>query len=130
MNKLKLVLLATCLAVPVMAHEGHDHADAKEAGKTAAVLTVQGELVDLACYLDHGGKGEKHAKCAGACVTGGAPLGLLTKEGKLYLVVGDHADEKPFVEAKAMAGSAAKLTGKSVMNGGLQALIVSKTEKP
>lgn len=127
MNKILVVLLASCLAVPAYAHEGHKHDESKEA---AATKTVTGELVDLACYMAHGGSGEKHAKCAGACVTGGAPMGLLTKDGALYLVVGDHGDEKPYVEAKALAGSSAKLTGKAVVKGGVQALIVTKTEKP
>ena len=127
MNKILIAVLASCLSVPVLAHEGHKHDESKEA--KAAVKTVSGELVDLACFMGHGGAGEKHAKCAGACVTGGAPMGLQTKDGQLYLVVGDHADEKPYLEAKALAGSNATLTGKVVSKGGVQALIVSKTEK-
>lgn len=135
MNKIKIALLVSCLSVPVMAHEGHKHDESKEAKAAvvtpaAAEIAVTGELVDLACYMGHGGSGEKHAKCAGACVAGGAPMGLLTKDGQLYLVVGDHANEKPFVEAKALAGSTAKLTGKAVVKGGVQALVVTKTEKP
>ncbi len=94
-----------------------------------AAQTISGELVDMACYMSGEEKGEKHAKCAGMCVTGGAPMGVLTKEGKLYLVVADHADEKPYGEAKALAGGNAKLTGTVVNKGGVQALIVSKTEK-
>lgn len=126
MSKIMIAVLASCLAVPVLAHEGHKHAESKEAG---TVKTVSGELVDMACFMGHGGSGEKHAKCAGACVTGGAPMGLQTKDGALYLIVGDHADEKPYVEAKALAGSNVTLTGKVVSKGGVQALIVTKTEK-
>ncbi|MEQ1918221.1 MAG: hypothetical protein ABL955_03405 [Elusimicrobiota bacterium] len=135
MNKIKLAVLAVCLAVPVIAHEGHKHDQSKDANtagasKSAADVSVTGELVDMKCYLADGGTGEKHSKCAGACVAGGAPMGLLAKDGRLYLVVGAQSDNKPFVEAKAMAGSAAKLTGKIVVKGGVQALIVTKTEKP
>lgn len=101
------------------------HMDPK--GKTE---TISGELLDMACYMMHEGKGAKHAKCAGACVTGGAPLGLLTKDGKVLLVVGDHDDQKPFLEAKAEAGHNAKLTGTVFTRGGLTAIIVSKVEKP
>lgn len=127
MNKLKIALLALALGAGTgWAHEGHDHAAKADAG---AVKSISGELVDMACYLGHGGAGEKHAKCAGMCVTGGAPMGMLTKEGKLYLVVADHADEKPYGEAKALAGGNAKLTGQVVTKGGVQALIVQKTEK-
>jgi hypothetical protein len=74
--------------------------------------------------------GAKHAKCAGMCVTGGAPMGLLTKSGDLYLVVADHANEKPYEEAKKLAGTDVKLSGKVTKKGGVQALILGKTEKP
>lgn len=126
MNKLWIAVVALTLGAGyAAAHEGHHD----EKAEAAATTTVSGELVDMACYLGHGGMGEKHAKCAGACVLGGAPMGVLTKDGALYLVVADHADEKPFVAAKAMAGSNAKLTGKIVKKGGLQAILVSKAEK-
>ena len=92
--------------------------------------TISGELLDMSCYMMHEGKGPKHAKCAGACVTGGAPLGLLTKDGKVYLVVGNHDDHKPYLEAKAQAGKNAKLTGTVFTRGGLTAIVVSKVEKP
>ena len=95
-------------------------------GKTE---TVSGELLDMSCYMMHEGKGKKHAKCAAACVAGGAPVGLLTKDGKVYLVVGDHENEKPYVETKALVGGDAKLTGTVYTRGGLTAIIVSKVEK-
>ena len=92
--------------------------------------TLSGEILDMACYMAHEGKGKKHAKCARSCVAGGASLGLLTKEGKVYLVVGDHENEKPYLEAKALAGANAKITGTVFTRGGLTAIIVSKAEKP
>ena len=52
--------------------------------------SVTGEVVDLMCYLDHGAKGEKHAGCAEKCIKSGGPVGLLTKDNQLYLVVGNH----------------------------------------
>ncbi len=93
------------------------------------VETISGEMLDMACYMAHEGKGKKHAKCAVACVTGGAPLGLLTKDGKVYLVVGDHESEKPYLEAKALAGTNAKITGTVFTRGGMTAIIVKKAEK-
>jgi len=112
-------------AVAGTAFAAAPHMDPK--GKTE---TITGELLDMSCYMMHEGKGPKHAKCAGACVTGGAPLGLLTKDGKVYLVVGNHEDQKPYAEAKAQAGGNAKLTGTVFTRGGLTAIVVSKVEKP
>ncbi len=116
------VFIAAAVAGGVMAAGGH----LDPSGKAE---TISGEMLDMACYMAHEGKGKKHAKCAASCVVGGAPLGLLTKDGKVYLVVGDHESEKPYLAAKALAGANAKLTGTVFTRGGLTAIIVSKAEK-
>ena len=130
MKKLMTAALVAGLAGAAWAHEGHgDHAEAKE-GKTAAsapakgAMSMTGEIVDLACYMGHGTKGEKHADCAKQCVTGGAPMGLVTDKG-LYLLVNDHKAEKAFNAAKELAGSKAVITGTMANKGGLQAVIVT-----
>jgi hypothetical protein len=126
MNKLMIAVVALALgAGTALAHE-HDEM-AAAAGPNA---TISGEIVDMACYMSGDEHGAKHAKCAGMCVLNGAPMGLLTKDGTLYLVVADHADEKPYDAAKKLAGGNAKLTGKVTKKGGVQALILEKTEKP
>lgn len=126
MNKLMVAMLAAGLCAGAAAAHEMDH-DMKTKGSNQ---TISGEIVDMACYMSGEEHGSKHAKCAGMCVTGGAPMGLLTKSGDLYLVVADHADEKPYAEAKTLAGKDVKLTGKVSKKGGVQALIVDKTEKP
>ena len=63
-----------------------------------ATQSIKGEVVDLMCYLDHGAKGEKHKGCASKCIKSGGPVGLLTADNQLYLVVGDH---KPINEELA-----------------------------
>ncbi|MDD5305446.1 MAG: hypothetical protein PHS14_20290 [Elusimicrobia bacterium] len=124
---MRQLTIAAILAVAVAANAG---AAPSHIDPSAKSETITGELLDMSCFMMHEGKGAKHAKCAGACVLGGAPLGLLTKDGKVLLVVGDHEDQKPFAEAKAMAGSNARITGKVITRGGLTAIIVSKAEKP
>jgi hypothetical protein len=126
MNNFKIALVALALgAGGAFAHEGHEHGAA-----SGPAQTISGEIVDMACYMGGEEHGAKHAKCAGMCVTGGAPMGLLTKEGALYLVVANHADEKPYEAAKKLAGGAATLTGQVTKKGGVQALIVDKTVQP
>jgi hypothetical protein len=126
MNKIKLALIVSMFAAPALAHEGRDHDAAKTAAKVQA---VQGEMLDMACYMNNEEKGAKHAKCAEMCVKGGSPLGLLTKDGKVYLLVNDHENEKAFAEAKLLAGANATVTGKVVSRGGVQAIIVGKAER-
>lgn len=123
MNKVMIAAVVLALgAGSALAHEHH--------AASGSATTISGEIVDMACYMGGGEHGEKHAQCANMCVTGGAPMGLLTKSGDLYLVVADHANEKPYDEAKKLAGGGAKLTGHVTKKGGVQALIVDKTEKP
>ena len=61
--------------------------------------TVKGQIVDQTCYLKdkaaNAGKDHKMAgdekDCAVACAKKGAPMALLTAEGKVYQITGDLA---------------------------------------
>ena len=89
--------------------------------------TVQGELVDLACYLDHGARGEKHKPCATSCAQNNLPIGLLDKRGQLFLVI--DKDHKPMNAALAdKMASTVKATGKVVSRNGVKMIEVSKIE--
>ena len=79
--------------------------------------TITGEVVDLMCYLDHGAKGEKHAGCAEMCIGSGGPVGLLTKDNQIYLVVGKH---KPINdELASVAARTVTVKGKVVERDGM-----------
>jgi hypothetical protein len=84
----------------------------------AQTQTITGEVVDLMCYLDHGAKGEKHKGCAKKCIDSGGPVGLLTADDQLYLVIGDH---KPMnTELSAKAAQTVTLKGKVVERNGVK----------
>jgi hypothetical protein len=55
---------------------------------TRMAATVTGEVIDLACYFDDGGSGPAHAACARRCIESGLPVGLKTKDGKVYVLIG------------------------------------------
>lgn len=115
------LLLGMGLAMASFAHE-----DMKGMQKDA---TVTGEIVDLACYLDHGATGMKHQQCALTCLKGGQPMGLLTKEGKVYLLLADHQDAKAFDEAKNYAALQVEITGPLAEKAGITGLTVEKVKK-
>lgn len=112
-----------------VAHEGHKHPDkAKTAGASPTIF--RGEILDLSCYLAHEGKGKDHKKCAKAClIEKHVAPGLLTAEGKVYVLVSDHKHEKAFKAVGELAAEKAKVTGLLVTSGGLQAILVEKIEK-
>ena len=79
-----------------------------EDAKKAEEVTVKGEVLDMACYLDHGAHGEKHKGCAETCIESGLPVGIKAEDGTVYLLVGEH---KPM--NKELAKHAAEtITGK------------------
>jgi hypothetical protein len=89
-----------------------------EAKTTAQTQTIKGEIVDLMCYLDHGAKGEKHKGCAKKCIESGGPVGLLTADDQLYLVIGDHQPMNKELSAKA--AQTVTLKGKVVERNGMK----------
>ena len=96
------------------------------AEKSSAVsdVTFTGEIVDLACYLGHGAMGPDHAGCAVKCAEMGQPLGLAAADGKVYLLLADHADSSAFTKAKSLAGKKVEIKGEAVAKDGMNALTV------
>jgi hypothetical protein len=64
----------------------------------ASEMTVKGQIVDQTCYLkDKANTGNDHGDmkdCATICAKKGAPLAILTDDGKLYTITGGLAADK------------------------------------
>jgi hypothetical protein len=90
-------------------HQGHAEGKAME-------VTVTGEIVDMACYVDHNATGPKHADCARKCISSGLPVGIKGEDGKTYLLIGDH---KPINnELASLAAQTVTVKGKLVSRDG------------
>ena len=57
-------------------------------------MTVIGEIVDFSCYLQIGKHGEKHRSCGQKCFKAGQPVGLLAKDGTLYMLMDEEHDPR------------------------------------
>jgi hypothetical protein len=97
----------------------------QQAKSVAKTRTVKGEIVDLGCYLGHGARGADHKSCATKCIAGGMPFGLLTAEGKLYLLTLNHEDPDPYNQCKDLAAQTVEVTGTLMQRNGVMALDVS-----
>jgi hypothetical protein len=66
-------------------------------------VTVVGEIVDFSCYLQLGKHGEAHRSCGQKCAMAGQPIGLLAKDGTLYMLMPEEHDPRRDggVDAKA-----------------------------
>ena len=103
--------LGASLALPALSLGAEEKASAQ-------TQTIKGEVVDLMCYLDHGAKGDKHKGCAKKCIESGGPVGLLTADNQLYLVIGDHQPMNKELAAKA--AQTVTLKGKVVERNGMK----------
>ena len=89
---LMLTLAQTPAAQPAPAWSATTHeAAATEANKqvlaAAKPLTITGEVVDVSCYTQLGKRGPAHKACGASCVLNGAPVGIVTKENVLYILM-------------------------------------------
>ena len=93
-----------------------------------AQSTVTGEVTDVKCYLASGATGPDHAKCAQGCLKAGQPMGLLTSDGKLY-ILGIGKDKSQYESLKELAGQQAEVTGKASEKSGMNLLVVEAAQK-
>jgi hypothetical protein len=85
-----------------------------------AAEQIEGEVLDLACYIPKRAKGPAHHKCAETCAEHGMPLGLLTDDSSVYLLYPRHGEEGSFEAVKQLAGRRARLTGDAAERAGLR----------
>jgi len=97
-------------------------------GQDKKPATISGEVLDMACYSASGASGEGHKSCAAACIKGGSPMGVLTSDGKVYLLVENHDKKDAYAEAQKHAGEQITATGTLSDRGGLNALIVDEVK--
>lgn len=123
----RTVLLKTTAALALIAGLCLPVLKSNAADSTATTKTITGEVVDLMCYLDHGASGDKHAECAQTCIESGGPVGLLTKDKQLYLIIGQH---KPMNDKLAsLAAKTVTLKGKVVERNGMKMIENAEIQK-
>lgn len=117
---LTLLILALGFAGAAVAAGDHDHGD--------GAFMVQGEVLDMACYVSHGAKGPDHAACAKRCAKGGQPIGLLADDGEVYLLYASHDDGSAFEATKELAGTKVMISGKKFEKGGITGIEVHEVK--
>jgi hypothetical protein len=92
-----------------------------------AEQSMKCEVVDMACYVAKGAKGEAHQACAAKCIGEGGMLALLNN-GKLYIHV-----TKDFRSARnqfvTKGGETVKVLGSAQSKDGLNYIIVGDARK-
>jgi hypothetical protein len=139
---LALAAFAVVLApVAVLAHEGakpgHSHTTGKPAtsgARTAGgeaitakvrTVTMQGEIVDPQCWIQHDGRGQAHAGCALACAKAGQTLAFLDdRTGTLYQLLAENHSSNPNEKWYGLVGKPVIVKGDVMARGGMNAIIL------
>jgi hypothetical protein len=94
----------------------------------AAADTLTGEVVDVSCYMGHPDhekmRGPGHRKCADTCLKKGLPMGILTEDKQVFIVLEDHDNPKAYADLKGKAAETVTVEGNKVSVGGSQGIVV------
>ncbi len=93
-------------------------------------VTLQGEILDMTCFLHKGSKGRRHRACAEMCAEKGLPIGILTDADEVFLLIEDHDDPAAYAAAAKLAGHKAALKGKKYSKGAVAAIMVTEAKAP
>lgn len=90
-----------------------------------APVSVTGEVIDSACYIKVGAKGEGHRGCAQKCADAGIPLALLEDGSGNVIWLASKEDAKtPNAELKPYVGRKVTVKGNYAERGGTKLLVI------
>jgi len=96
------------------------------AAQTTAIKSIVGEVVDPACWIVNGAKGDQHKECALACAKAGQVLAILeAKTNKLYLIATENPGEDPNKGIIDFVAQKVTVTGKTYTRGGFTAIKIA-----
>ena len=93
-------------------------------------VTMTGEIIDFSCYLQIGKHGEKHRACGQKCFNNGQPIGLLTEDGSVYMLMDEEHDQRRDGQtdfrksATEHAAHIMEVTGTMTQHAGVKAIFV------
>lgn len=117
----KKMMIVSALSLATLALGGWGFAQDDKASKD-----ITGEIVDMNCYMDHAAHGEGHKACGIACAKAGNPIGIVTADGKVYLLLASDKHEPKSTNDKLIEkmSETVTVTGKVNKRGGLEAVTV------
>src|ERR1700752_3959071 len=123
--RFKVAILAAlvCLAVPALIL-AVDDADSPAIG----TLSVEGLVRDIACPLQNKkSTSTSYSKeCIATCMKAGSPLGILTKDGDVYVPVTQSMPDMGQNALKPFVGEQVRATGKVFLRNGTHAIEISE----
>ena len=104
-------------------------AKATTARASTAPKGIVGEVVDPACWIVNGAKGDTHKECALACAKAGQVLAIVErKTNKLFLIATERPGEDPNKGLIDYCGQTVLAKGRTFTRGGVTAIQLSSVE--
>ena len=93
-------------------------------------VTVTGEVIDSWCYLTEimYPLGTAHHQCALWCAAGGIPVGILSDEGEVYIVLKMAGDDTSVANPALLAMQTHRITveGQVIARDGMNYLVIER----
>lgn len=92
-------------------------------------VTLTGEIIDSACYIKSGARGESHRACAQKCGDAGIPLALLEDgTGAVIWIASVDDMETPNAKLRPFAGRRVTIEGSWAERGGAKILLLKSVK--
>ncbi len=89
------------------------------------LATVTGEVIDSACYIKSGARGESHRACAQKCGDAGIPLAIVEDgTGNVVWIASVNDLETPNAKLRPFAGRRVTVSGTWAERGGAKLLLL------
>ena len=116
-------------AEPPKKEEAAETTKASSGAVKLGAKTIIGEVIDPACWVINGAKGEAHKECMIACAKSGQTLAILEKKtNKIYILATERPGDDPNRGVIDYAGQSVLVKGKVFSRGGLIAVQVASVE--
>src|SRR5579862_1557741 len=130
---LGVCLLAGCCIVSVLA-ASHSLQSTSMAGDraNASKATIEGLVRDVACPIQNldGTPTNRSLKCVRACVRGGSPLVILTKDGHLYFPISNKMPDTDQRQAlMPFVGKYVRASGTVFERTGTHAIVITEIKE-
>ena len=122
------ILVGSLFSVGLLVAQDHDHSMHQDEAKSAIErdVTIQGHVIDIACYTKMGMIGAKHTKCAEMCAQQGASIGIREDGTEEVFLVFSKSMGNPNEQVLAFLEKDVTVKGTVHRKGGLKGITISE----
>jgi hypothetical protein len=130
---LRLCVLAGCGVAAMAAGPQAPQKTSMEGSRAnRSEVSIEGLVRDIACPMQNldGNATHLSMKCALACVKAGSPIGILTKDGDVYLAISDKMpDYDQRQKLMPLVGKYARASGFAFERNGTHAIVITEIKE-